>query len=198
MTKSKTLYRGILAEPIVAPPSDLFTNSDFYDAVIKAARIERLKALYENFKIPMGTEDSKDRLIEVLALAHVPGFSATTPSEAKLRKGGRTRKWTHVQNVTLVAQVDEHMAKGKTARSACDVLRKKSEYRHLTLLSLYRHYLRAKKTAAATTQAAGYGHQILREWGYTKESAQLADLSPKQRAIGTQWLRKNGIALSED
>lgn len=138
-------YTGILATPIIIGDSParkvLGKNQN-----VGAERLKRVAALFSHYKIKRKAPNAIAKLMLYLAIDHVPGFREIDWKDS-LPKGGVKKTWNATAHIELYLEVEKITARGKSARSALQMLLKNDKhlkYAGVTLATLYRQYMAAK------------------------------------------------------
>lgn len=122
-------YRGKLAEPLKPLPTPLagMLSGISPDETIKQRRAEligKLARLLAHYGIARDDERRWFKLALALAFDHVPGFQEALPETR-----GRRRTWSLEDDRRLFYDISDLLARGKTVRSACEILVRKQPYK---------------------------------------------------------------------
>jgi hypothetical protein len=140
-------YTGILATPIIIGDGP-FGKVLGKNQNVEAERLKRVAALFSHYKIKRKSPNAIAKLMLCLAIDHVPGFREIDWKDA-LPKGGVKKTWNATAHLELYLEVGKITARGKSARSALQILLKNDKhlkYADVTLTTLYRQYMAAKKS----------------------------------------------------
>src|SRR5262249_47229705 len=151
-------YAGALAQPIYPEDHYKFTGGlgqpirEPDVAAIRKRAVEKMRLLFEHYKIDPSDEQSWQKLAMRLALAHVPGLQfATRP------KRGRKSTWkTGLGDEWVRAVDDEKSRTGKGTKEAIAELRKEPKWKTYTAQSLaarYREWKHRQKVLASLHEA---------------------------------------------
>jgi len=150
MTKGKSLYLGVLNEPMdfqIARTSLLFgkpttaMKCEYTEENIKSF-FSRVMALFEHYELDIGEEGAPMSLALALAQDHVPGFQI---KDKKKRGRGRPGKWTGFKRLELYADVKCLSSRGHSDLNACKILAENvkyaARYGNQTKGNLHRRYI---------------------------------------------------------
>jgi hypothetical protein len=139
-------YTGALAQPIYPEDHYKFTGplgqpiQETDVAAIGKRAVEKMRLLFEHYKIDPSDEQSWQKLAESLAFAHVPGLQF-----AKRPKRGRKPTWKTGLGDEWVRAVDDVKSRtGKGTKEAIADLRKEPKWKTYTVESLEARYREAR------------------------------------------------------
>jgi hypothetical protein len=140
-------YTGALAQPIYLEDHYKFTGplgqpiQETDVAAIEKRAVEKMRLLFEHYKIDPSDEQSWQKLARSLALAHVPGLQS-----AKRPKRGRKSTWKTGLGDEWVRAVDDVKSRtGKGTKEAIAELRKEPMWKTYTAQGLGARYRESKR-----------------------------------------------------